>query len=125
MSCIISTDPHTIKNWMISKGHARSSLNDLETRLAELEQKNAELLKKTAELEQRNEQVKKHAEFTMIGQVLMEHCWHLGISDDAVEDYFKEEFMAQGHKGIYEALVRLNEECGCEECIAIQHDFKQ
>lgn len=109
---------------MINKGLARSSLNDLEARLAELESKNAELEKKTAEMEQRNKTVEKNAEFNMMGQVLMEHCWHLGISDDAVEDCFKEEFMAYGHKGVYDALVRLNDECGCAECIAIQNDFK-
>lgn len=125
MSSITTTDPTALKNWMINKGLARSSLNDLEARLAELEQKNAELAEKNAELEKHNKTVEKDAEFNIMGQVLMEHCWHLGISDDAVEDCFKEEFMAHGHKGIYDALVRLNSECGCAECIAIQNDFKQ
>ena len=124
MSSITSTDPHTIKNWMISKGLARSSLYDLEARLAELEQKNTELEKKNAEMEQRNEEVKKNAEFTMMAGVLMEHCWHLGISDDVVEDSFKEQFMKYGYKGIYESLLQLNEPCGCEECELIQNDFK-
>jgi len=85
----------------------------------ELEQKNAEMIK-------RNELIKKKAEFNNIAVVLMEHCLHLGISDDAVNDCFEEEFMENGYKGIYEALVQMNEECGngCEECAAILLDFK-
>ena len=124
MSCITTTDPRALKNWMISKGLAMPSLYDLEMRLVELEQKNAELEQKNASMEKRNEQVKKYAEFTMMAGVLMEHCWHLGISDDVVEDSFKEEFMKYGYKGVYDALVQLNEPCGCEECMFIEEDFK-
>ena len=74
-------------------------------------------------MEQHNEEIKKNAEFTMMSGVLMEHCMHLEISDDAVEK-FKSVFMTHGYKGVYECLLTINEECGCEECIAIQNDFK-
>ena len=65
-------------------------------------------------------------EFYQIAQVLIEHCWHLGIEDDLVES-FKDEFMKHGYNGIYNCLVQLNEGCiedeDCEECSAILEDF--
>ena len=99
-----------------------AAVKEINLKTAELNKKNDELMKAMKQKE-----VEKKAEFYQIAQVLIEHCYHLDINEEVVEN-IRDEFMKRGYRGIYTCLVQLNEGCiegeDCEECATILHDFK-
>ena len=104
-------------------------MDELNAAVAALNMKTAELNKRNEELEKalKQKEVEKKSEFYMIAQVLIEHCYHLGITEEVLEN-IREAFMKRGYRGIYDCLVQLNEGCiedePCEECATILQDFK-
>ena len=110
MNTIVSTNANDIHQFMISKGIATSN----------------EVLKLENQLKEKEIKMKEE-QFALMGEQLMEYCWHTDNSEDVVSDYMEEAYMKDGLSGLYKILLGMKKDCkeeACHECKEMVENFR-